>query len=80
MQNIYAQHSFRGVVNYLIAPATGIVYPCFNIRGIINFLKAGITLKNPQISNYIVESFRKDNVDYEQHKDVIEEFIVVSFN
>ncbi len=79
MQNIYVQHSFRGVVDYLIAPTTGIVYPCFNLRGIIDFLKAGTRLENPEISRFIAEkSFREGNNDYPMHSIVIEEFIVVS--
>ena len=79
MQNIYAQHSFRGVVDYLVAPATGIVYPCFNIRGIIGFLMSDPSVGNSLIAKYITDSFKEaQNPDYATYKGVIEEFIVVS--
>ncbi|HRI26016.1 MAG TPA: hypothetical protein PLZ45_15160 [Ferruginibacter sp.] len=79
MQNIYAQHSFYRTVDYLVAPATGIVYPCFNLRGIIGFLMSNQAPANPAIAKYITDSFKEgQNPDYEKYKGVIEEFIVVS--
>ncbi|MFN8250512.1 MAG: clostripain-related cysteine peptidase [Ferruginibacter sp.] len=79
MQNIYTQHSFQKTVDYLVAPATGIVYPCFNVRGIIGFLMANPSAENPSVAKYIAESFKENqNPDYPKYKELIEEFIVVS--
>lgn len=79
MQNIYTQYSFKDVTDYLVAPATGIVYPCFNLKGIINYLDKNTSASNEEVSQMITESFKeKNNSEYINYKSVIEEFIVVS--
>ena len=81
MQNIYAQFSFKHVVNYLVAPETGIVYPCFNLKGIIEFIKNNKNQTDENISEFIAKSFKQEfNLDYVKYQTLIEEFICISVN
>ncbi len=58
MQNIYTQYELKGLVEYLVAPASGIGMPGFDYEAIYSLLNKKPAIGTTEAANFFIESIK----------------------